>query len=424
VSFLRDPETEFGAGKLGVLLAEPGQGKTYMSRYLVSILARAGSSVVPLMVDSSQWHTMPVEDQRSLVKTIAHSFRHFGAPISWLDGHEDDFLTAALKADICRIVFDGFDEYILRNRGSVQPIEVLEALAELAKKTGTRIVITSRTSFWNTNLPETELGEFIARHGAFVFKLCPFDLEHAKNYFSQRLKEPTKVDRAVQIYQNIAKRDAEFVGRGFVLSLIADLANDPGASLGGDSSGTGTMRWLMEALCERERLRQELPLTSDEQISFLSTFAGEVAEGAKPNTELLGLAMALARPTLDVSTSASIVEKLKSHPLIEQDPKTDIWEFKQEQIRVLLLAERLVRWEGKDLIRFVRKAALEPSIWQDLGEAIVEIVRRDSASNDEAAERITAFLQPILQDRREPTWAQKAREDGSRLPSNCGIGDG
>ena len=44
-------------------------------------------------------------------------------------------------------------------------------------------VITSRTSFWNTNLPEIELDAFVKKHGALIFKLRPFDLEHAKNYF-------------------------------------------------------------------------------------------------------------------------------------------------------------------------------------------------------------------------------------------------
>jgi glycine/D-amino acid oxidase-like deaminating enzyme len=121
-----------------------------MSRYLVSHISDIDKRLVPLMVDSSQWHTMPVEDQRLLAKTIAHSFRHFGATIGWLEGHEEEFLRARLKADVFRIVFDGFDEYILRNRGAVQPLKVLDALASLANATGTRIVITSRTSFWNT----------------------------------------------------------------------------------------------------------------------------------------------------------------------------------------------------------------------------------------------------------------------------------
>lgn len=421
LSFLRDPETEYAAGKLGILLAEPGQGKTYMSRYLVSIMARAGSTVLPLMVDSSQWNTMSVEDQRSLPKTIAHSFRYFGAPISWLEGHEDDFLMATLKADIFRVVFDGFDEYILRNRGSLQPLEVLDALAELAKQTGTRIVITSRTSFWNTNLPETELGEFVKKHGALIFKLRPFDLEHAKNYFSRRLKETPKVDRAVQTYLSISKKDPEFVGRGFVLSLIADLANSTTPASSGSPSHSGTMRWLMEALCERERLRQDLPLTSDEQIAFLSTFAAEVAEGEKPNTDLLTVSMSVARPTLDRNIFTSIIEKLKSHPLIEQDPKSDTWDFKQEQIRVLLLAERLIRWEGPELLRFLGKAKLEPSAWQDLGEAVVEILRRDSRSDEEGLGQIGRFLTMMIDARRRGIWSPKAQDEGVWLPGIVGL---
>ena len=151
------------------------------------------------------------------------------------------------------------------------------------------------------------------------------------------------IDRAIQTYQNISKRDADFVGRGFVLSLIADLASSATPISPGGPSESGTMRWLMEALCERERLRQQLPLTADEQISFLSTFAAEVAEGARPNTELLTLSMSMARPTLDRSTFGSIIEQLKSHPLIEQDSKGGLWDFKQEQIKILLLAERLVK---------------------------------------------------------------------------------
>jgi hypothetical protein len=221
LSFLQDPETEKGVGKLGILLAEPGQGKTYRSRYLVSRISEVDKGLVPLMVDSSQWHTMPIEDQRSLSKTIAHSFRHFGATIGWLEGHEDDFLRAILKADLFRIVFDGFDEYILRNMGMVQPLEVLETLADLAKATGTRIVITSRTSFWNTNLPEAEVEAFIQRTGSLVFTILPFDFQHATNYFRHRFQDSTKVDHALHIYSALRQQNDDFVGRGFVLSLVA-----------------------------------------------------------------------------------------------------------------------------------------------------------------------------------------------------------
>src|SRR6185437_15313467 len=272
LAYLQDPETQADYGKLGILLAEPGQGKTYMSRYLVAAMAHEGKGLVPLMVDSSQWHAMPVEDQRSLLKTIVHSFRHFGAAIGWLEGHEDDFLRVTLKADIFRIVFDGFDEYILRNAGAVQPLDVLETLADLAATTGARIVITSRTSFWNTNLPEVEIDKFIAKHGAHIYKILPFDLQYARNYFEQRLKITPKVEQAVQTYSLLSKEDENFVGRGFVLSLIADLAEQGGTY---DAKPLGTsqvMHWLIDALCEREILRQQLPFSAQEQITTLRTF--------------------------------------------------------------------------------------------------------------------------------------------------------
>src|SRR5581483_6794718 len=189
-----------GRGKLAIVLAEPGQGKTYMSRHLVSELARANTGIIPLMVDSSQWQTLSIDDQTSLSKTIAHSFRHFDAPIGWLDGHEEEFLQATLKADIFRIVFDGFDEYILRNRGLVQPIEVLRALAALAGTTGTRIIITSRTSFWYTNLPDAAIEEFINETGSLVYIIQPFDPEQAKHYFTSRLQIERQQTYASETY--------------------------------------------------------------------------------------------------------------------------------------------------------------------------------------------------------------------------------
>jgi len=163
LSLLMDPDPGCGIreGMLGILLAEPGQGKTYMSYDLVSTLCK--SNTVPIYIHSAQWNAMSLEDVGSLWKTIIHSFRHFDAPIGWLEGQEDKFLRATLKAELFRIVFDGFDEYILWNRGQIQAIDVLEALSQLVATTGARIVITSRTSFWQTSVPEDEAREFVKR---------------------------------------------------------------------------------------------------------------------------------------------------------------------------------------------------------------------------------------------------------------------
>src|SRR6185437_1502506 len=106
-----------------------------------------------------------------------------------------------------RIVFDGFDEYILRNAGAVQPLDVLETLADLAATTGARIVITSRTSFWNTNLPEVEIDKFIAKHGAHIYKILAFDLQYARNYLEERVNIHRNVGQAVQTCSLLRKGD-------------------------------------------------------------------------------------------------------------------------------------------------------------------------------------------------------------------------
>jgi hypothetical protein len=414
LSFLRDPESERGTGKLGILLAEPGQGKTYMSRYLVSKISERDKNLVPLMVDSSQWHTMPIEDQRFLPKTIAHSFRHFGATIGWLEGHEDDFLNAMLKADVFRIVFDGFDEYILRNRGAVQPLEVLEALAELAQATGTRIIITSRTSFWNTSIAAAEIDTFLENTGSLLFTILPFDLEHAKKYFERRFSDESKRNEALKIYNILGRKNDGFVGRGFVLSLVADLADQGELSTRWAGEPNKAMVWLIEALCEREVLRQELQFTAHEQMTLLSTFAIEVAEGGVPNTELLELAINIVHPPLDSTSLQVIIEKLKSHPVLSKDPARDIWAFKHDQLRILLLAETIVDWPNDKIQRFIMKAKLDPGAWQDLGVTIVDILRSD-LTEAQALERLETIIGSISAVQYSDPGPSIRNEEGCRL---------
>jgi hypothetical protein len=386
LSFLRGTRFDSGlsGGALGILLAEPGQGKTYMSRHLVSQIAESDKTVVPVLVDSSQWHSMSTDDLSLLAKTIAHSFRHFDATIGWLEGHEEEFLRTTLSEDIFRIVFDGFDEYILRNRGSVQTIEVLESLAALAKANQTRIVITSRTDFWNTNLPAEELQRFIEATGSLVFTILPFDLAYSRNYFNQRLQDGKSVDRAVQTYSALQKANKDFVGRGFVLSLIADLLEVEGWKDAPRMHKQDALMWLMEALCEREVLRHQLPFTAHEQISIMRTFAIEVARGAPPNSEFLELAMHDVRPQLDTSSRRETLEKFAIHPLLKRDEAQDQWRFKQEQIGVVLLADQIVSWPNQQVADFMKKAELDAGARQDLSTAILDLLSVQLGQDEQA----------------------------------------
>ncbi|HEX9729236.1 MAG TPA: hypothetical protein VGA37_12085, partial [Gemmatimonadales bacterium] len=146
-----------------------------MTQYLAHRLCASDSGVVPILIDSKQWTEIPSEHLQSLAKTIVHSFRHYDAPIAWIEGHEDDFLRVMLKAELFAIIFDGFDEYVLRNRHRVTADETLATLAELASVAGSRIVITSRTSFWDTSVSEDGIAGVEEHVPLFKYKILPFD---------------------------------------------------------------------------------------------------------------------------------------------------------------------------------------------------------------------------------------------------------
>jgi len=384
LSLLMDPDPGGGPveGALGVLLAEPGQGKTYMSRYLVHRLSKAKEQVLPILIDSSQWQGISPDDFKSLWKTITHSFRHFDAPIGWLDGHEDEFIRATLKADLVRIVFDGFDEYVLRNRGSVNPFDVLDALAELAAETGARIAITSRSSFWHTNLPEAAVHDFLTRTGTFVYTILPFDAQHARNYFTQRLSDPKRITIAVQLYGTLRNQNEDLVGRGFVLSLIADLVERSDGKGNWQIATGNQLMWLMEALCQREVLRQQLPLSSVDQLGIFGLFAAEVSTGQDPDTSLLDLTIEAVRSDLDSTSRGDCIEKLKSHPLLELKPSTGRWRFREAQLGIGLLADRIVRSSDDQLGALASKLALEAGDREDLAVMIVDVAGRDGATTE------------------------------------------
>jgi len=180
---LTDPRD---AGELIVLLAQPGQGKTFMSEYIVSKIAEDGKYFFPIYINAEQWATMGHAELGSLWKTITHSFRHLEAPIGWLTGREEAFMQTTLKAGLFCIIFDGFDEYILQNHGKVSAIEAIALLSELVEETSARVLVTSRSTFW-----ESEIDAQMNDQHAIEFtkyKIQPFDPELAKSYFKSRIK--------------------------------------------------------------------------------------------------------------------------------------------------------------------------------------------------------------------------------------------
>ncbi|MDO8772021.1 MAG: NACHT domain-containing protein [Burkholderiaceae bacterium] len=348
LGFMSTLEHEERKGGIAVLLGEPGQGKTHMSKYLISELTK--KKKIPVYVHSEQWSKMQIDDLSSIWKTIVASFRYFDAPIGWAEGFEREFIQVALKLGIFRLVFDGFDEFILWNRGTIDPRESLQELLNLADETDTPLCITSRTSFWKAEIIEADGNSaFTGQNNLFQFTISPFDANHARNYFIKRFeKDDPRINQSVQLF-DLLKQDSSsdamnFVGRGFFLSLIADLVSR-GFSVGKVGSDQGTrLKWIMDALCQREQVRQQLPLDAMSQLKVLREFAEITAKGEPRNSSTLSMILGV-EAGLDIQQIDELVKKpakLKDHPLICYSQKSANWLFVQDQIEYVLLAERVV----------------------------------------------------------------------------------
>lgn len=379
-------------GALGVLIAEPGQGKTYSVKELSSkIASSATSKYIPIYIDSPQWQNLSSEDMASVWKTITHSFKYFEAGIDWIDGCEEEFLHVALKAGLFRIIFDGFDEYILWNRGKVEAQETIRSLIQLAKETDTPILLTSRTSFWEQNIDVSLLDS----NGILpeIYELKPFDRNHATLYFKERLKDADRTSRALGVYDSLLKAGSSenpknFVGRGFTLNLIADLISRTDANPEFVKSKSTAIQWLMRSLCQREVIRQKLPINEEQQLTILREFAEETCRCknglvSSPNTELLRNIIGCCVDNLDekqidrlLSSNPKVKNSLQDHPLIRRDMASDEWRFTHEQIIFNLLAEQIIYYskmnKQQSLKMFFDELIVEGSIITDLSNTIVD----------------------------------------------------
>ena len=349
LGFIMSPDRALTQGEVAVLLGEPGQGKTHMSKYLAVELANRKS--IPIYVHSEQWTKMQGDDLSSIWKTIVSSFRYFDAPIGWAEGVERDFIRVSLRLGIFRLIFDGFDEFILWNRGTVDPRDSLQELINLADETGTTLCITSRTSFWKSEIvePNEEQASAGSSLPLYEFTICPFDANHARNYFKKRFgEENTQIEAAVKLFGHL-KQDSSndamsFVGRGFFLALIADLVSRGFSADHVSDDGKTRIQWIMNALCQREKTRQQLPIDAPMQLAIFREFAEMTAKGEPRTTATLQMILEVVTD-LDSKQIDQLIKnpaKLKDHPLIRHVRNSNTWSYTQDQIEYALLAERVL----------------------------------------------------------------------------------
>ena len=386
-----------------VLLAEPGHGKTFFSKHLAVILLRFG--FVPLFVESKQWAGLTVDDLSVLWKTVAHTFRALRAPIPIMDGYEESFLRVCLKANLFRLVFDGFDEYVLKTIGHVDAVEVLETLQTMSSATGTPILITSRSSFWDS--------EVAPRLGAVagsvrVFQMTPFTEHQTGRSLEHRFPDDAdRVRSGVRLFSELRKKTSkgtsDFVGRGFFLPLVADLAGRDLLELTVELRGVTATQWVMAHLCGREILAHRLPLTIEEQMALFTEYAQLILAGEPPTLENLRLVLettpGLNRDDIDALTGKTSERTLRVHPLLRVDTASNEIVFASDQIFYSLLCEALLcgcEESGRTSMRSMLAARnLTAAFLSQLAENLVDHVAEIYPADEAFVEKIRHVIWAI-----------------------------
>lgn len=295
----------------------------------------------------------------------------------------------------------------MRNNGKVSAGDAINSLSELVKNTGARIILTSRTTFWESEFPED-------RVLVPIYNIIPFDVNQARNYFTKRFstaeRGPEKVNNSVNLFTQLRQSTPDLAGRGFVLRLIADLFNgdEPVAD---HPAGRNTALWLFKALCTRDQARHDLPLDATEQIEAIQEFILASLSGADPDSELLDLAISQVAPRLDDSARHAAIKKMTSHPLIFRvSGDGDEWRVSQEQVCVILVARFISNCassgNAEQLGQLTRDMQVKHGFLRDLGNALIDLDFEAAIEADsERVERARSIVQTILKaaDHDHPT---------------------
>lgn len=387
--------------RLRVVVASPGQGKTYYMRKLVVDMASRKGGVCPLYINSQQWKGLDHESLKPVWRAIAACFKSAGTPIAWLEGREEEFLRSTLGANICEVFFDGFDEYILSAK-TVSAMDVINSLCEMASATNSVITITSREDFWSLVFSEEEFSKGCSIE---IIRLKPFDMTSAKEYFGKTIASSSKRTAALGFYKKLkdSSDGIALAGKGITLRLIADLCSveDREALQIPEIDSAFPLLWIADNICRREVRRQELePFAQDLHFALLRVLAYENSIGNVVPTDVVvkflrsnGIKGDLLKRLIG---DEARIGALGLHPMFRRDDTTQTWSVRYEQIKYNLLAYHFiasfnvtVQKDNGDLFTFVARllsqggaaasnmieCVLDQLFWMKPAEKYVEIAR-------------------------------------------------
>lgn len=341
-SWLTGSSTNEVDKNVGVLTAQGGLGKTTLCRILCNRIHNRRRYLIPLLIESSQWQSHIRGDLRMTdVWDIAIS-RTFERPTRLLSN--ELALRVLIREGLFIPIFDGFDELCLNPSADYGPEDLIDQLGEMLESddetSQARILITTRETFWDSFADRIRDSSNIC-----VFKLLGFSNQQEHDYFSKRLKSLEERDTATRLARQISGKIYETVkgetlnsdkpsGVPFILDMIASYVADnpdPGTV---NPYVTDPLSPLLEAICRRENVRQNLGIPYERQLTFFEEIFRDSNDTITQETVDLYLQV------ICEAQDAGVIQRFSNHFLLRR-LGPGLFEPRYEVLKVYFIARFL-----------------------------------------------------------------------------------
>ena len=339
LNYLKGRADKNDNGKLIVLSANAGVGKTTLARRLIHNLVKQISSArtIPIYVEAQHWQKLKISSVHSLWDVIDNSLRMFSN--THLQLNEELFLHA-LRQGYFSFIFDGFDELCSQGTAQFDPSSVLEELCEVVKsdESEARILLTTRTLFWDAQINTVP-------DNVKVWFLEAFNVQQAKHYFRRVFGQSTPQCKAAQgLYDELRKQAIPRERTGFVrdqfvnlplcVRMVVDYVSGGGNLLHTQSTEPVLMNFLL-AICEREIHRQGMVTQAYSQMKSFRDMA--IGDGMNPVFSIDDLG------TTPDGFEEDDLSRAADHALLEKDP-TGQFRFRYDFVVPFLRAAEISQW--------------------------------------------------------------------------------
>ena len=252
-----------------ILVAPAGQGKTTLCRAIAHKIRSSYPDTIPVLVESNQWQrlielTLPNVLNAALLQMIPGATRLTDPKV----------FQTLMRERILVPIFDGFDELSLHPSADFTATTLLTELLTLVGGAEAKVLITVRETFW-----EKHVAGFsdITLNQTRRLNLQGFSNQQRQNFFRKRLQRADDRDIANRLSREIGSRLYEGVverpemqadresGIPLMLELIALYVDEnPEATFA--PSTHDPLGPLLEAVCERENVRQQLDIPAQDQM--------------------------------------------------------------------------------------------------------------------------------------------------------------